>query len=260
MIKACVVDDEKLVRKGIITIMPWEKFSIEVVGEASNGVTALELMDRQHIDLLFTDLAMPELDGIGLIHAVKEKHPHVQFVILTCHHDFEYVQEALRLGAIDYILKTQLENDVMEDVLSQITARYHERVSLAQRPQLPELGATTRDKYPSDIMLAIKRTLAYIQEQEEMNFTQEDIAKIANMSRGYFSQCFKDIVGTSFHKYVKELRLSKAKQLLLASSRPIYSIAQQTGFKDEKYFSRLFLLEVGMLPSDFRQKGNQPNG
>ncbi|GAB6929030.1 hypothetical protein JCM10914A_30130 [Paenibacillus sp. JCM 10914] len=256
MIRACVVDDEKLVRKGIITIMPWEKFSIKVVAEASNGLRALEAMAEQPIDLLFTDLTMPEMDGIQLIHAVKEKYPNMQFVILTCHPEFEYVQEALRLGAIDYILKTQLENDLMEDVLSQIAARYHARLSVSQlQKPVKELEQITQGRYPNDIVQAIKRAIAYMQEQEEMAFTQEMIAKVANMSRGYFSQCFKDIVGTSFHKYVKDLRVARAKELLLATNRPIYVVAQQTGFKDEKYFSRLFLMEVGMLPSDFRHQG-----
>jgi len=254
MIKACIVDDEKLVRKGIITIMPWEKFSIEVVAEASNGVRALEIMSEQPIDLLFTDLNMPEMDGMQLIREVKEKYPNVQIVILTCHPEFEYVQEALRLGAIDYILKTQLENDLMEDVLQQIVKRYDKRLSTVSKPKPMDLITVNKGKYPDEIVQSILKTVTYMGEQDEMSFTQEQVAKVANMSRGYFSQCFKDIMGTSFHKYLKNMRLTKSKQLLLSTNRPIYDIAQQTGFKDEKYFSRLFLLEVGMLPSDFRNR------
>lgn len=254
MIKACVVDDEKLVRKGIITVMPWEKFSIEVTAEASNGVRALEIMAEQSIDLLFTDLNMPEMGGMQLIREVKEKYPNVQIVILTCHPEFEYVQEALRLGAIDYILKTQLENDVMEDMLQQIVTRYYERLATNAKPKLPDINIVNRGKYPDEIVQSIVKTITYMQEQEEMGFTQEQIAKVANMSRGYFSQCFKEIMGMSFHKYLKNMRLTKSKQLLMSTNRPIYEIAQQTGFKDEKYFSRLFLLEVGLLPSDFRNQ------
>ncbi|MFF2483918.1 response regulator [Paenibacillus sp. NPDC058071] len=254
MIKACVVDDEKLVRKGIITVMPWDKFSIEVVAEASNGVRALEVMSEQPIDLLFTDLNMPEMDGMQLIRAVKEQHPNVQIVILTCHPEFEYVQEALRLGAIDYILKTQLENDLMEDMLQQIVTRYYERLSAVSQPKLVDSNMVKKGKYPDEIVKAIVNAVSHMQEQTEMSFTQEQIAKVANMSRGYFSQCFKDIMGMNFHKFVKDMRLARSKQLLLTTNRPIYDIAEQTGFKDEKYFSRLFLLEVGVLPSDFRNQ------
>ncbi|MCR8658689.1 response regulator transcription factor [Paenibacillus endoradicis] len=254
MIKACIVDDEKLVRKGIITIMPWNKFSIEVVAEASNGVRALEIMSEQQIDLLFTDLNMPEMDGMQLIREVKETYPNVQIVILTCHPEFEYVQEALRLGAIDYILKTQLENDLMEDMLQQIVTRYYERLSMSSQPKPVDINIVNKGKYPDEIVQSIVKTVIYMQEQHEMSFTQEHIAKVANMSRGYFSQCFKDIMGTSFHKYLKNMRLTRSKKLLLSTNRPIYDIALQTGFKDEKYFSRQFLLEVGMLPSDFRNQ------
>ncbi|ANE45745.1 hypothetical protein SY83_04890 [Paenibacillus swuensis] len=123
MLKVLVVDDEHLVRKGLIHIMPWEKFGLAVIGECDNGESALEFMEQQEPDLLFTDLTMPVMDGFELLNEVGLRYPRVRTVVLTCHADFQFVQQALRLGAIDYVLKTQLEKDAQEEVLRRIRQR-----------------------------------------------------------------------------------------------------------------------------------------
>ncbi|WP_238652923.1 response regulator transcription factor [Paenibacillus piscarius] len=111
MIKAVVVDDERLVRKGFISLVDWASFGVVITGEAGDGKAALELLGRQEIDLLFTDLIMPGMSGFELIREVRGRYPHISCAVLTCHHEFDYVQEALRLGAVDYIVKTLLEAD-----------------------------------------------------------------------------------------------------------------------------------------------------
>jgi two-component system response regulator YesN len=126
MIKVMVVDDDNLVRKGLISVMPWKKFGMEVVGEASNGLKALEFLESHNVDLMLTDLAMPVMSGVELIRRVRKEFPHVYTVVLTLHQYFEYIQEALRLGAIDYIAKVQLEKDCFEEVLERIYNRMME--------------------------------------------------------------------------------------------------------------------------------------
>ncbi|GMK41901.1 hypothetical protein PCCS19_49600 [Paenibacillus sp. CCS19] len=123
MIRALVVDDEKLVRKGFISIIDWASHGIVVVGEASDGAAALEWMNGNEVDLLFTDLTMPRMDGFELIRQVRQQFPQTQSVVLTCHHEFDYVQEAMRLGAIDYIVKTLLEVDSSDTVIRRIVER-----------------------------------------------------------------------------------------------------------------------------------------
>jgi len=118
-----VVDDEKLVRTGFIQLMPWDKFGMRVIGEASNGEMALEFLAEHPADLVITDLAMPVLTGIELMRILKERHPEIYVVVLSFHQEFELVQEALRLGAIDYIAKVQLEKERMEEVLARIAER-----------------------------------------------------------------------------------------------------------------------------------------
>jgi two-component system response regulator YesN len=126
MLKVLIAEDDKLVRKGLIALMPWEQFGLQIAGEAVNGEAALQFLENHEVDLLITDLAMPVMSGIELMRAVRMRWPHIWLVVLTFHQDFEYVQEALRLGAIDYIVKTQLDKESMEDVLSRIVGRIRE--------------------------------------------------------------------------------------------------------------------------------------
>lgn len=130
MIRVLIVDDEKIVRKGLISFMPWEVFGMSVVGEANNGEKALEFLETNKVDLIVTDLAMPVMSGIELMEEVSRKFPHIQIVVLTLHQDFEYVQKALRIGAIDYIAKTELEKEQFEDVLGRIVSLIEQKDSL----------------------------------------------------------------------------------------------------------------------------------
>lgn len=124
MIKAIIVDDEKLVRKGLISMINWSALGIAIVGEAADGPSALKLIRSTPVDLLFTDITMPGMSGLELIRQTRLQFPHVRTVVLTCHHEFDYIQEALRLGVIDYIVKTLLEMENADDTIARIIERY----------------------------------------------------------------------------------------------------------------------------------------
>ncbi|MCM3747110.1 response regulator [Paenibacillus pasadenensis] len=103
--KVLIVDDEILVRISLKTLIPWEEAGFEIIGEATDGLEALELLEKQSCQIVLTDIRMPNMGGLGLIQQIRSKWPSVKCVILSNHNDFEYVQQALRLGAVDFILK-----------------------------------------------------------------------------------------------------------------------------------------------------------
>lgn len=123
MIRAVVVDDERLVRKGFISLIDWASFGVVIVGEAGDGNAALALLRDQEADLLFVDITMPGMSGFELIRQVRMRFPAIRCVVLTCHHEFDYVQEALRLGAVDYIVKTLLEVENADDTIRRLVER-----------------------------------------------------------------------------------------------------------------------------------------
>lgn len=120
MLNVLIVDDDKFARMGLISMIPWEKYGMKVVGEAANGKRALEFMRQNKVNLMFVDIAMPVMDGIQLIRQVKEENEDVCFVVMSFHEEFEYVQESLRLGALDYISKYKMEMEDYDDIMSRI--------------------------------------------------------------------------------------------------------------------------------------------
>ncbi len=123
MYKVLIIDDDKLARRGIISMLPWDKYGMTVVGEAQNGAQALELLEGLQADIAFVDLDMPVMDGISLMEKCNILFPDLLFVVLTFHEDFHYVQSALRMGAIDYISKMQMETIDCDMLLGRISSK-----------------------------------------------------------------------------------------------------------------------------------------
>ncbi len=117
-----IVDDEILVRQGIKHYMVWEQFGFQIVGEASNGKEALELVDQLQPHIVITDIVMPIMDGEEFTRIVKQRYPHIEVIVLSSYGEFSYVRSTFQSGVADYILKPKLETQELLQVL-QKTAR-----------------------------------------------------------------------------------------------------------------------------------------
>jgi len=104
-----IVDDEQLIRKGIIHYLDWEQEGFTIAGEASNGREALELMETVHPHIIITDIVMPIMDGEELTRVVKERYPHIEIIILSSFSEYDYVRSTFQSGVVDYILKPKLD-------------------------------------------------------------------------------------------------------------------------------------------------------
>lgn len=105
LLKLIIVDDEKIILRGLVETYDWNKMGFEIAGSALDGEEALELIQEVHPDVVLTDICMKCMDGIRLMEETKKIDPEIRFVVLSAYKDFEYAQEACRLGAISYLLK-----------------------------------------------------------------------------------------------------------------------------------------------------------
>lgn len=121
MYKVIIVDDEKIVRIGLKTIIKWNENGYELVGEAKDGISAFSMVQKYNPDIVITDLKMPNLDGIGLIKKLKEENYKCKVLVLSNYSDFELVKEAMKLGAADYILKLTMQPDDLLKILKQMS-------------------------------------------------------------------------------------------------------------------------------------------
>lgn len=130
MIKVLIVDDDKLARKGIISILPWADFNMKIVGDVQNGRVALEFLREHEVDIMFVDIDMPEIGGMELMETSRKEYPNVQFVVLTFFEEFTYAQAAIRYGVLEYISKIQMEKEDGAAMLSRIFRRFEEKANL----------------------------------------------------------------------------------------------------------------------------------
>ncbi|MBK5200497.1 MAG: response regulator [Spirochaetaceae bacterium] len=108
------VDDENQVRKTIISRIPWNDLGFEIIGEAENGLEAIDIINEKSPDLVITDIKMPYLDGLDLIKAIKEINPAISVIILSGHDEFSYARKAITLGVDEYVLKPINRDEFIE--------------------------------------------------------------------------------------------------------------------------------------------------
>ncbi|WP_416150122.1 helix-turn-helix domain-containing protein [Salipaludibacillus sp. HK11] len=116
---------------------------------------------------------------------------------------------------------------------------------------------TVATPYAEEVVNSVLLSLTIIKQNLHENLTAAEVAKDVNMSRSYFNKSFKDIVGQSFHTYLREWRIEKAKSMIEQSNEQIHLIAEQIGYLDDKHFSRIFREHVGCLPSEYRKKSRK---
>lgn len=112
-----LVDDDFLVRSYLKMLPSWEKSGFEIIADVRDGEEALEVMERAEIELVVTDIAMPLMDGIRLIREIRKRYTGIYVIVLSCHDEFEYVKEAMKEGADEYVLKNTLNEESLYTLL-----------------------------------------------------------------------------------------------------------------------------------------------
>ncbi|MFZ5351716.1 MAG: response regulator transcription factor [Bacillota bacterium] len=145
MFKVLIVDDEAVIRKGLKNIIDWKSLECDVCGEASDGVEGQAKIKALQPDIIITDINMPEVDGLNMIKETKALIPYSKIIILTGFRDFEYMQEAIRLGAYDYILKPSKIEDITS-VISKAVKELKQKIKIEE--ELQNLKQSFQSKIP----------------------------------------------------------------------------------------------------------------
>ncbi|WP_379319398.1 response regulator [Paenibacillus puldeungensis] len=119
-----VVEDESIVRMGLHYMLDWEAYDVFWKAEASNGEEAWRLLQTQSFDIVMTDIRMPVMDGIELVRRIKEHYADIQIIVISSYNDFPKVQEALRLGVVDYLHKPTMDREEIEASLQRLLERF----------------------------------------------------------------------------------------------------------------------------------------
>ena len=248
MLKVLVVEDEELIRKGIVLAVDWAALDCVVVGEASNGEEALEAVERYHPTLIITDLKMPRMDGIEMLRRLREMGNSAFVIILTAYDSFSYAQSALRLGAVDFLLKPFHDGELEEAV-----TRLRRRLDAAPKEGAQEQPSLMTGPRKGDKSKYVMEAMSYISSHyNDPNITVGTIAQSLGISEGHLSHLFKKETDYTLLNYLTRYRVHKSMELLRDCRRKIYEVAEQVGYKDITYFSATFKKVVGMSPSEYQ--------
>lgn len=156
MFKVMVIDDEPIIRTGLRHVVDWESLGFQIVAEAKNGIEALNKLENEAIDLIITDIKMPQMDGIELLKALREKDNPVKVILLSGYAEFAYAQKGLSLGAKDYLLKP-MDPVNIEEVLKKVHKRLTDEKKKEEHTQylnekLELTRSFLREKVISDII------------------------------------------------------------------------------------------------------------
>lgn len=240
-LKVLLVDDEIMIREGFKRLFPWEEHDCEIVGEAADGLEALGKIDSLLPDIVIMDINIPIMNGLKVIQSSRLKHPSTAFVIVSGYDDFAYCQQALRLQITDYILKP-VNYEEFGTCIDNL------KVSLFQQ-RIDSSGADKKQE--ERVIVGITK---FLQEHLAEDISLAALADEFHLNSQYISQLFKNEIGVGFHVYLTNIRMEKAKKLLLTTALPIAEIAEQTGYNDYRVFTKVFKKSENITPTQYRRE------
>jgi YesN/AraC family two-component response regulator len=247
-----IVDDEQTTRQGLQkTLEKWSGGKY-IILSAADGHGAFELFNKNKIHLLISDISMPEMDGLVLLKKIKENGYKPVVIIVSGYPDFNYAQEAIRLGVTNYLLKPLSKQKLIEAVEHALeTEASLERTNYLEKVADDKL--ITVDAGTDHSNSAIKEAIDYINKNIQKQITLKEVANTVHLNASYFSVLFKDHTRMTFSEFITRKRLQIAKTLLLTSNLQVEEISFQVGYQTAKYFIKIFKDYEGITPSKFRK-------
>lgn len=278
-----IVDDEAPMRTGLLRWVHWERAGFSVIATYSDGSELLSSLETMVPDAVLTDIRMTFVSGLDVARHIHEKNLDIQVVLLSAYQDFEYARTALRYGVVDYILKPVSARDV-ERVFGRVARRIEARRraqpaegsegllpdavhnpappadehvgdgpggsggSLGQCPPEGKAGDTHE---PRRVIVAAKK---HIDAHLSDDISLDSVACAVGLSPEYLSRLFKQEMGTNYVDYLIARRIDQAKTLLRDPTLRVYEVSSAVGYRNQKYFARLFRSVTGLTPTEYRER------
>lgn len=218
--------------------------------KATNGKHALNVLEKEDIDLVVSDIMMPEMDGLELCSTIKNdiRYSHIPIILLTAKASEEHQLEGLSVGADDYITKP-FNMEVLKLRINKIIEMNVKRQEIFNQDIKIEPSRITIT--PLDQQLVEKAIQIVEDNISETEFSVEELASSLNISRSYFYKKMIKITGKKPIEFIRTIRMKRAQQLLTESQMQVSEIAYTLGYNSPKIFSKHFKEEFNISPSEF---------
>jgi YesN/AraC family two-component response regulator len=215
----------------------------ELIGAETNPIRALDHIRAKRPDVVFSDLKMPELSGIGLLEVLRRDNIPLLFVIISGYKEFEEMRKFFTIhNGFDYLLKP-----VSDVELTNLLGRLY--VKLGGQPPVPETETPSRE---------LNEILIYLKEYSTMNHTLESVGKLWNINPNTVCNLFSKHLNTTFVAYLTALRMEKAEELLRTTNMAVKEVGINAGYASYFYFTKVFAkTHDGKTPTEFRSASHE---
>lgn len=260
MYKVIIVEDESIIRKGLIYTVDWASMDCLIAGEAVDGQEGLRLMLEKRPEIVITDIRMPHVDGLKMLEEAAKVYEFFS-IVLTGYSQFEYAQSAMRLNAVDYLLKP-----IDERKLAAALAKAKQAVERMRSARQWEMHSSLNrereiviEALPENVEnFYVRKTLMMVHDRYAQRLSLHGAACELGVSESYLARKFKEETCLTFLDYLNQYRLNKAINLMHAGGLRIGEISEKVGFSQYKQFSVIFRRYVGMSPTEFLRLGSSP--
>lgn len=258
MLKVLIVEDEEIIRRGLVYTIDWLSMHCMVAGSAENGRDGLAQLQQLEPDVVLVDIIMPEMNGIEMLAAAQQLAiKPFKSIILTSHANFEYARQAVHLQVAEYLLKP-VDEEALKAAIQRIrtsleeTKTYSSLVALSRKKELEQLvdwevylnQDTLKNSY-------VAQALYKIRDHYAEKISIEAIAEELQVSASYLSRKFKEATSQTFLELLMRYRIQKAICLLKKGIYRVYEVSDMTGFSDYKHFCVVFKKYTQASPTEF---------
>lgn len=227
-----------------------KQFGVE---KAVNGIEALKILKEKNIDLVLTDIMMPEMDGFELCKNIKENldYSHIPVVLVTAKNDLQSKIHGLEMGADAYVEKPFSMNHLITQLTTILNNRRREKEAFMRKPFLPiqNIGMNKADEE------FIQKIIDIIEENiTDSNFSVERLAENVFMSRSNLHRKIKALTELTSIDFIRLIRLKKAAELIQSGKYRIGEVCYLVGINSPSYFIKLFQKQFGMTPKEFAKQ------
>ena len=271
MYRVLLVDDEQIERMALAKkIDRYYGDKVEIY-HAVNGRESVAMCGEQKNDIVIMDISMPEMNGVMAAKYIRKMDDQCSIIFLSAYDDFEYARNAIKVRALDYLLKPCDMNDllaVMDTALQKLdkeNAFNGNSISGKEQNKETEICGSnannvrenrlkrTDNVRSSDEQTTIKYLKEYVENNYIYDISMQEAAEEMGYSDAYFSKLFKQYFNQNFTAYLTEYRIKKAKELLSNTNHSIKDISRMVGYTDSNYFAKIFKRLVGEIPSKYRE-------
>lgn len=239
--KLLIADDEDVVRMGLYKYIKLHTDRFDKIYTAKNGQQALDSIVLHRPDIMLLDVRMPLKTGVEVMKEASSMGIMPVTVVLSGYDEFQYAQQAVRYGAKEYLLKPTRSSDI----LALIHKLADEIYGKEQEEQVVE---------GDEVPVIVLRAEQYIREHYHEDITAQQAAEYAGITAGYLSTLFSQTRGYGFKELVNSIRIERACTYLEQGYLKNYEIAYKVGYRDEKYFSRIFKKIKGASPAEYKKR------